>query len=165
MTAAVPDQRHGHMKISDLLDEDDVIDGIAVGDKSALLQHLAGRLAAKTGIDAGGIAPALLHREALGSTGIGAGVAVPHARMAQVTKPVGLFARLGAPIDWNAIDGRRVDLVFLLLLPLNVSGSDPVAALAAVARLFRREETLTELRKSRNAREAFAILCGSETSR
>ena len=92
-------------------------------------------------------------RDELGSTGIGGGVSLPHARFREVTKPYGLFARLRQPIEFQAIDGEPVDLVFLLLLPAS-SQLDQLDALAAVARKLRDPEVLARLRSAKSASDA-----------
>jgi PTS system nitrogen regulatory IIA component len=86
-----------------------------------------------------------LKREELGSTGTGGGVALPHARIQGLNRSFGILARLNKPIDFEAIDGRPVDLVFLLLLPSNPVG-EQLKALASVARKFRDAACLRDLR-------------------
>src|SRR5258708_12447915 len=86
-------------------------------DKTRLLQELAARAAAALNLDAKLISGELLKRENLGSTGTGGGVAIPHARMADLKQPFGTLVRLRHTIDFDAIDGKAVDIAFLLLLP------------------------------------------------
>jgi PTS system nitrogen regulatory IIA component len=90
-----------------------------------------------------------MKREELGSTGVGGGVAIPHARLPELHQVFGLSARLKKPIDFDAIDQRPVDIVFLLLTPAAEQG-DHLNALAAVARKLREPERLKELRASEN---------------
>ena len=87
------------------------------GNKRSLLQQLANLAAQRIGVEAAGINAAIGEREQLGSTGFGQGVAIPHAKIDGLAQIYGLFARLGEPVDYKAIDGRPVDLVFLLLSP------------------------------------------------
>ena len=138
------------MKITDFLAPSDVACNLRAADKTALLRELAGRAAAALGLPAEAIAAELEKREELGSTGIGGGVSIPHARLREARKPYGFFARLKGPIDFNAIDGQPVDLVFLLILPAS-SQLDQLNALAAVARRLRQPEVLQRLRKAADA--------------
>lgn len=133
------------MKIADFLSPADAMVGLRASDKARLLEELAKRAAASLGLDADLIAKELLKREELGSTGLGAGIAIPHARLREVQRPFGAFARLKRAIEFDAIDGAPVDLVFLLLLPA-ASQSECLNALAAVARALREPERLQKLR-------------------
>ena len=87
----------------------------------------------------------LNERERLGTTGVGAGIAIPHGRMAGATSITGVFARLETAIDYEAVDGQPVDLVFMLLAPEN-AGADHLKALARVSRLLRNQQTCEKLR-------------------
>ena len=145
------------MKIADILRPEDVILDLRAADKPRLVEELARRSAELAGIEASAIADVLNARERLGSTGMGAGIAIPHARLASLTRPVGLFARLRTPIDFDAIDGQRVDLVFLLLLPAQAQG-DHLNALACVARKLRDDQVKAELRKAHVSDQIYAIL-------
>jgi nitrogen PTS system EIIA component len=93
-------------------------------------------------------------RDELGSTGIGGGVSIPHARLREVNKPFGVFVRLKNPIDFDAIDGRPVDLVFLLMLPAT-SQLEQLNALAAVARRLRDRQVLGDLRGATTSAELY----------
>jgi len=110
------------MDIKDFLTPSDVFVGICSSDKIRLLEDLCRRAASILKIDADKIAADILKREELGSTGMGGGVAIPHARIADVKKPFGLLARLKSAIEFDAIDRQPVDLVFLLLLPTAPAG-------------------------------------------
>src|SRR5262249_33641394 len=103
------------------------------------------RAARLLAIDGQTILDALMSREMLGSTGIGQGVALPHARLSGLQRFFGLFARLERPINFDAIDDRPVDLVFLLLIP-EKAGNDHLAALAAVSRRLRDRDVAARLR-------------------
>jgi len=113
--------------------------------KPALLAELASRAGVLLGLDAAAIAAALLAREALGTTGFGNGLAIPHARLVELPAPAGFLARLPRPLDYAAIDSRPVDLVFLLLSP---AGNDQahLANLAAVSRRLRDPLVVAALR-------------------
>src|SRR6266478_3374844 len=105
------------MKISDLLSPTDVMIDVRASNKPLLLQEFAAKAADSLGLPVDQIAPYLLKREELGSTGIGKGVAIPHVRLPELQRPHGLLAKLKQPIEFDAIDGEAVDLVFVLLLP------------------------------------------------
>ena len=125
--------------------------------KKALLAELAGRAAALYKLDERRLFDRLLERERLGSTGIGGGIAIPHGRMGGIDKPVGLFARLGHPVDFDSIDERPVDTVFLLLAPEG-AGADHLKALARVSRLLRDRGLVEKLRATENADALYALL-------
>jgi PTS system nitrogen regulatory IIA component len=135
------------MMLTDLIEPDRVIADLRIGDKPQLLAELARQAASRIGGDPAAVLAALAAREGLGSTGLGRGFALPHARVAGVTSLFGLFVRLAKPIDFAAIDGAAVDLVFLLLIPPG-AGNEHVAALAAVARDMRDAAKVQRLRKA-----------------
>jgi nitrogen PTS system EIIA component len=146
------------MKISDLLSPTDVmIDVRTSNNKRLLLQEFAARAAGSLGLQVDQIAPYLLKREELGSTGIGRGVAIPHARLPDLQRPFGLLARLKQPIEFDAIDGQSVDIVFVLLLSAAVENGQ-LGPLALVARTLRPPENLARLRGAKNASELFSAI-------
>jgi nitrogen PTS system EIIA component len=147
------------MKISDFLSATDVTVGVRAADKRQLIHELARRAAAALDLPADEIASALLKREDLGSTGVGGGVAVPHARLATVAKPFGILVKLKQPLEFDAIDGQPVDLVFVLLLPVTVEGSQ-LGALASIARKLRASEDLVQFRRAKSAAELYAAVTG-----
>jgi nitrogen PTS system EIIA component len=145
------------MQINEFLSPDDVLVDVRASDKDSLLHDLA-TLAAKTaGFDASVVTREIDKREQLGSTGIGGGIAIPHARVASVAKPVGVLAQLRRPIDFAAIDGNPVDLVFLLLLPAASQGSE-LTALAAVARKLRDVTTAARLRGAADRDDMYRLV-------
>src|SRR5208282_2837185 len=99
----------------------------------------------------------LLQREKLGTTAVGYGVAIPHGKLPKLSKLFGLFARLERPIDFEALDGQPVDLIFLLLAPEG-AGADHLKALARVARLLRDSAIAHKLRSSKDAESLYAVL-------
>jgi PTS system nitrogen regulatory IIA component len=135
------------MEISDFLAPSDVFVGIRPSDKTRLLEDLCRRAASTLKVDADKITAHILKREELGSTGLGGGVAIPHARIADVKKPFGILARLKSAIEFNAIDSQPVDLVFLLLLPTAPAG-DQLNALALAARRLRDPDTTRKARRA-----------------
>jgi nitrogen PTS system EIIA component len=145
------------MKIADLLSPTDVMIDVRASNKRMLLQEFAARAAAGLGLGVDQIAPYLLKREELGSTGIGRGVAIPHARLPDVQRPYGLLAKLKQPIDFDAIDGEAVDIVFVLLLAA-AAENEQIGALALVARTLRPPENLARLRSAKNTSELYAAI-------
>jgi PTS system nitrogen regulatory IIA component len=145
------------MKISDLLSPTDVMVDVRTSNKRLLLQEFAAKAAASLGLGVDQIAPYLLKREELGSTGIGRGVAIPHARLPDLQRPFGLLARLKQPIEFDAIDGQPVDIVFVLLLPAPAENGQ-LGPLALVARTLRPPENLARLRGAKNASELFSAI-------
>jgi PTS system nitrogen regulatory IIA component len=142
------------MKIKDFLAAADVsIDGPAA-DKASLLKQLAGRAAATLNLSVETVVGEIEKRDELGSTGIGRGVAIPHARLREVKRPFALLARLKSPIAFDAVDGQPVDLVLLILLPAS-SQLDQLNALAAVARKLRDEDVLQSMRRATSRTELF----------
>ena len=136
---------------------------VRASDKTGLLQELARRAAAALGLDADAVASALLKREALGSTGTGGGVAVPHARLVGIDKPFGMLVRLARAIDFESIDGRPVDLVFLLLLPEKAQGAQ-LNALACAARALRDPEAVRDMRRALDADAMYRAATGSSSN-
>ena len=146
------------MEIADLLTGPDaVLACVKASGKKALLAELASRAAAHFKLDERRLFDRLLERERLGSTGIGGGIAIPHARMAGISAPLGLFARLAQPIDFDSIDERPVDIVFLLVAPEG-AGADHLKALARVSRLLRDRGLVEKLRATDSADALYALL-------
>jgi PTS system nitrogen regulatory IIA component len=145
------------MNISDLLAPDSVIPALKVQSKKQLLQELAARAALQTRLPEKRIFETLIERERLGTTGVGQGIAIPHGRMAEVSNITGVFARLEGGLDYEAVDGQPVDLVFMLLAPEN-AGADHLKALARVSRLLRNQATCEKLRAANTAEAIYAIL-------
>ena len=145
------------MKIPDLLSPADVMIDVRASNKRTLLQDFGARAAADVGLPVAQLVSLLLKREELGSTGIGKGVAIPHVRLPNLQRPHGLLARLKQPIQFDAIDGQAVDIVFVLLLP-DSAESAQLGALALVARTLRPPETLDRLRDAKTASELYAAM-------
>lgn len=142
------------MQIKDFLKPESVEIDVVTSDKASLLRHLGARAASALALPVAAVSSEIEKRDELGSTGIGGGVSIPHARFREVKKPYGLLVRLKHPIEFQAIDGQPVDLVFLLMLPAS-SQLDQLNALAAVARKLRDPEVLRKLRSARSASELF----------
>jgi PTS system nitrogen regulatory IIA component len=146
------------MDIIDFLTPDRVVLEVRARDKTALIGEIA-RQSARTvrALRAETVESALVAREQLGSTGLGSGFALPHARIDGLGTYVGLFIRLAKPIDFAAIDGKPVLLVFVLLIP-SESTTPHVAALAAISRRFRDADLVTQLRNAKTPAEAYGFL-------
>ena len=125
--------------------------------KKALLAELASRASGLFNVDERKLFDRLLERERLGSTGIGGGIAIPHGRLSAMAKPMGIFARMAHPVDFDAIDERPVDIVFLLVTPEG-AGADHLKALARVSRLLRDRSLVEKLRATENAEALYALL-------
>ncbi len=151
------------MNISDLLAPDAVISALKAQNKKQLLQELAARAALQTRVPEKRIFEPLLEREKLGSTGVGSGIAIPHGRMPGASGITGVFARLEGHLDYEAVDGQPVDLVFLLLAPED-AGADHLKALARVSRLLRNKQVCEKLRAATTAEAIYAILTDRASS-
>ena len=132
-------------------------------DKSRLLEQLSTQAAGEVGLARDEVVTEIAKREELGSTGVGNGVALPHARLRALNTPFGLLARLHHGIDFNAIDGEPVDIVFFLLLPEAGDGPDG-NALACVARGLRDPEILRGLRSAQNTNAMFRAIAEPSTA-
>ena len=149
------------MQISDFLSPDDVIADAPEPGKERLLRALSRRAAGALGRMDDLVASKILERESLGSTGLGGGIAVPHARLDGLAQPYGVCVRLRKAIEFDAIDGRPVDIVFLLLLPAAAT-SDPLGALASVARKLRDQAVVTALRAAADGAAMYRVLADSQ---
>ena len=145
------------MLLTEFVATNAVIPALKINNKKQALQELAARAAELTGQNERTIFDTLTQREKLGSTGVGGGIAIPHGKLPNLTKLFGLFARLERPIDFEALDGQPVDLIFLLLAPEH-AGADHLKALARVARLLRDPDIARKLRDSRDAEALYAVL-------
>ena len=152
------------MEINDLLPPDGVTADLKVTSKKQALQDLAKRAAEVSGLHERTVFDVLMERERLGTTGVGNGIAIPHGKLPNLDRLYGFFARLGQPIDFQSIDERPVDLIFVLLAPES-AGADHLKALARISRLLRDQSVCDKLRGTDNAEALFAILTESEEDR
>lgn len=151
------------MNIADLISPDGVIVDMRATSKKLALQELSQRAAQMTGLDERAIFDVLLERERLGTTGVGAGIAIPHGKIANLDRIQGLFARLAQPIDFDSVDEQPVDLIFLLLVPES-AGADHLRALSRISRVLRDADKCGRLRNGRDAEAVFACLAEEITS-
>lgn len=149
------------MQLAEFIDFDAIKTALPGGSKRALLQQLANLAGQRCGADSGAILASLTEREKLGSTGFGQGVAIPHGKIDGIERIYGLFARVAEPVDYKAIDGRKVDLVFLLLSPPD-AGAEHLKALAAISRVVRDGSTLEKMRGARSRDALAAVLLGAD---
>jgi PTS system nitrogen regulatory IIA component len=146
------------IEIADILAPDGVVlDLKACSSKRQVLKELAGHAAATVEIDPQRLLEALMERERLGPTGIGHGIAIPHARMAELKRLVGLFARLDEPVDFEALDDQPSDLIFLLLAP-DSADADSLKALARIARVLRDPTLQQRLRHEPDRNAVYRML-------
>ncbi len=146
------------MKPADVIGRDGILILEQAMAKGALLTALAHRLASRMGNDERVLLGAILKREELGSTGIGEGVALPHARLESADAPRGVLAILRRPVDFQAIDGRPVDLIAMLALPEAGTGV-ALQALSGLSRCLRQPNIRDQLRAARDEAEAYEALC------
>jgi PTS system nitrogen regulatory IIA component len=145
------------MDITDILTPQAVLHRLKTPSKKKLLTEIAGFTAASAGLDVDRVFETLWQREKLSSTGVGHGVAIPHGRLPKLDKIVGLFVQLDEPIEFEAIDGAPVDLVFALLTPAD-AGADHLKALARISRLLRNAAVCEKLRAAGDRAQLYALL-------
>lgn len=145
------------MPFLDFLAPEAVVPSLRAGGKKQALQDLSAQAARLTGVPETTIFEALLQRERLGSTGIGEGIAIPHGKLPDLTRLFGLVARLEKPIDFEALDGQPVDLLFLLLAPED-AGADHLKALSRIARILRDPDVVARLRSAHDRDALYAVL-------
>ena len=151
------------MALADLIPSGGVCVDLGASSRKQALQGMAEAAAEQTGLPARAIFDAVLQRERLGSTGVGQGVAIPHARLPGINEVVGIFARLRTPVDFESIDGRPADLIFMLLAPED-AGAEHLKALARVSRMLRREDVRQRLRAAPDNEAVYAVLAGEPAS-
>lgn len=145
------------MEFKVLLEREAISARISASTKRQALAAVADLAADRLRIPPDGVLDALLEREELGSTGVGHGVAVPHARIDGLDRLTGVFVRLETPVAFEAVDDRPVDLLFALFAPRD-AGVEHLQALARVSRLLRNKELREQLRKARTADAIYALL-------
>ncbi len=152
------------MEISDLLTRDRVVESLRAPSKKQVLQALAHRAAAATGLSERTIFDVLLERERLGTTGVGRGIAIPHGKLPELDTLYGVFAKLEQPVDFEAVDQQPVDLIFLLLAPES-AGADHLKALARISRVLRDGGVCSKLRQATDVDAIFGLLTANGSTR
>jgi len=145
------------MNIGELLDRTAISTRVSAANKKKALAVIAEIAARNFSLDAGDVLDALAEREAAGSTGVGYGVAVPHARLEGLQRMRAVFVRLEQPVEFDSVDDQPVDLLFALFAPKN-AGAEHLRALARVSRVMRQAELREQLRKARSADAVHALL-------
>lgn len=151
------------MGIGELLVRDGVVLKSGASSKRQALHTVASFAGHALGLDESRVFEALLEREALGSTGLGSGVAVPHARLEGLDRVRAVFVRLDTPVAYDAVDERPVDLLFALFAPPR-EGAEHLRALAAVSRALRSSEMREQLRQARTVDAINALFVRNETA-
>ncbi|MCZ2203500.1 PTS IIA-like nitrogen regulatory protein PtsN [Bartonella sp. A05] len=145
------------MDLSDLIAPEAIIPELKANSKKQVLKILAEKAADLTGLDERVVFDTILQREKLGSTGVGSGIAIPHGKLPEIDKIIGIFARLEHPVYFETLDDEPIDLVFLLLAPEH-AGVDHLKALSQIARVFRCSDVVQKLRNTRDAHALYALL-------
>ena len=145
------------MNISDILSEDMVLLDIDADNKRHLLEQVAAFVAENKTLDKNAVFEAIWERENLGSTGYGNGVAFPHARISGINKRVTAFVRLNKGIDYDALDGKKVDLL-AFLVSSEQNGEDHLQALAAFSRVLKNDDVCRQIREAKTAHEIYMAL-------
>lgn len=145
------------MEIREFLDQDQILPRFFCTDKTQALRDLSRRAGSVLAIQQETIFNAIAVREQLGSTGLGQGFALPHARIEGLERFFGLFARLGRQIPFEAADEKPVDLIFLLLIPAH-SAVNHVTVLATIARRLRDQSIAGRLRLADDPAVIYALL-------
>jgi PTS system nitrogen regulatory IIA component len=153
------------MQIGDLLDRNAISLRVSAANKRQALAVIAEIAARNFGLDAGYVLDALTEREQAGSTGVGHGVAAPHARLEGLTRLRGVFVRLDHAVDFDSVDDQPVDLIFALFAPKDAAGVEHLRALARVSRILRQSELRQQLRQARTADAVHALLVQEPASR
>ncbi len=148
------------MRLSEMITPATIAVHVHIDNKAHALRFAAASLGARSGLDPERIREALAAREALGSTGIGRGIAVPHVCLSDLDRPYALFCTLADPIDFDAIDDRPVDLIFTIITPpgSGAGGGEALSYLAAVSRMLRGESLASALRNATNPWSVYDIV-------
>ena len=148
------------MIISEILTPQGVSLDLKAAGKKQALQELAGLAAKHLHVEGRVILDALIEREHLGTTGFGSGVAIPHGKLAGIDRMFMMFARFAVPVPFDALDGRPVDLMFLLLAPEN-AGADHLTALAKASRILRDDALCAKIRGSATKEAIYSLILES----
>lgn len=151
------------MPLTDLIVPEAILVKPPAASKRQALQGLAEALAGAAGLDVAAVLDPVLLRERLAGTGVGEGVAIPHARLPGLAEPIAGLARLEVPLDFDALDRQPVDLVVMLLTPAE-RGADHLKALARVARALRRADLRERIRAARTREDVLAALADERHS-
>lgn len=151
------------MDLSDLIEVSAIVPSLKANSKKQVLQLLSEKAASVTGLTEREIFDTILQRERLGSTGVGNGIAIPHGKLAGITEITGIFARLENPVEFDSLDDRPVDLVFMLLAPEG-AGADHLKALSRIARVLRDSDITAKIRGTDDAAAIHNLLAQAPAS-
>ncbi|UNE54254.1 PTS IIA-like nitrogen regulatory protein PtsN [Bartonella machadoae] len=151
------------MNLSELIAPEAIIPALKANSKKQVLQILSEKAAELTGLSERVIFDIVLQREKLGSTGLGSGIAIPHGKLPDMNRIIGIFARLETPVDFEALDDEPIDLIFLLLAPEN-AGADHLKALSQIARVLRHADVVQKLRNTHDAHMLYTLLIQNSES-
>src|SRR5271166_2715136 len=148
------------MRLTDIITPATIAVRVRLEDKKHALRFAAASLGSRSGLNSERIREALAAREALGSTGIGRGVAVPHVCFPDLDRPYAFLCSLAKPIGFDAIDGQRVDLVCAIISPTNSKSgaNEPLTNLAAISRLLRDKDRALAIRKARKPADIYDVI-------
>ena len=150
------------MPLEDLIQADAILPNLQAPTKKQALQDMSDLASRISGLPAREIFDVLLQRERLGSTGVGNGIAIPHGKLARASRIFGVFARMEKPIQFDALDGAPVDLIFMLVAPES-AGADHLKALSRIARVMRDSAMTDRLRAARDSSAIFAMMTAERT--
>jgi PTS system nitrogen regulatory IIA component len=145
------------MLISEIITQNLVFSLNNISSKKRLFQEIATNIAIDCSLSVKTVLTALQNREQLGPTGMGNGIAIPHARIENISNIKGMFIRLEKPINFDSMDKQKVDIIFAILAPID-SGVDHLKALAKVSRLLRDRDICSKLRSTEDINALFSIL-------
>ena len=145
------------MELANLITPERILANLKATSKKQALQEIAKHISEVTGQNDKDIFNIVIEREKLGTTGVGDGIAIPHGKLETLEEIIGFFARLERPIDFDSVDERPVDLIFLLLAP-ETAGAEHLKALACISRYLRNKTNCKKLRGSNNPEALYALL-------
>ena len=151
------------MTISALLSTDRILIDADISSKKRLLEFIASTIASQFRLSESKIYNNLLDRERLGSTGLGEGFAIPHARLVDLDKTIACFIRLSQPVKFEAPDDQPVDLVFAIIIPENAT-DEHLQILSSLAKIFSQNEICDAIRKASTGEEVARIIDQAEHS-
>jgi PTS system nitrogen regulatory IIA component len=151
------------MELADILAEDAIFFCPGVKSKQQLMEMIAAHAAKLAGQPAEAVLEALMNREALGSTGLGDGIAIPHGKLAGLPRVMGVLARLDPPIDFDAVDDQPVDIVVALLAPAG-AGAEHLKALSRIARALRNDDIVAQIRRAEDPARLYGVLVGPQAA-
>jgi PTS system nitrogen regulatory IIA component len=152
------------MDIGFFLPSDAIITTCTALSRKQVLQEVAKQAARITSLGDREVLHALMERERLGSTAMGGGIAIPHARFAELSRLYAIFVRLPVPVDFDAPDGKPVDLMFALLAPAE-GNADHLRAMARVSRLLRNSHSCGKIRQAVTAEVIYNLLTAEDEER